>query len=383
MALRLAPNSITQDPAGSWPLPATPLFARPAAYYRLINDLRRFAQDELTGRSYLIAGHRGAGKTTMVLQAIRQMRDKALFASVNTPEDLFGRQSRPQRPLVVKIVGRSLIEPLALTKEEIAQAEKEGVDATQGQQAMASAALVRLTIALYRALAREVAAAAALHATADTSLHGPRRREVAAQLALVLDAEPDAGQLRHYWKMLGRLDRGLLWPPEAFAPEKAGEKADIVRRHMIDQGYREIVAVATAAQAFQICAGQITYKRTDDQEATNQAQLTAATRMSELVSRVAVLFAGTAAGATIAATSTVPVGLGAGVLVWLLGTVTMTFSATRTRNRTQKLDFTFLRDRSIQTLDRELPLMIDRIRDAGLAPVFVIDELDKLDRLDR
>jgi len=318
----------------------------------------------------------------MVLQAIRQMRDKALQDSVNAPTALLGRQSRPQRPLVVKIVGRSLIEPLAPTQEEREQAENKEAAATQGHQAMANAALVRLTIALYRALAREVAAAAALHATADTSLHGPRRREVAAQLALVLDAEPDAGQLRHYWKLLGRLDRGLLWPPEAFAPEKAAEKGDLVRRHMSDQGFREIVAVATAAQAFQICAGQITYSRIDNQAATDESTLTTTTKISELVSRVAILFAGTAAGATIAVgQNSLPIGLGAGVLVWLLGAVTMTLSTTRTRNRTQKLDFTFLRDRSIQTLDRELPLMIDRIRDAGLAPVFVIDELDKLDKV--
>lgn len=36
-------------------------------------------------------------------------------------------------------------------------------------------------------------------------------------------------------------------------------------------------------------------------------------------------------------------------------------------------------DRSLQTLDRDLPVVIERVRETGLVPVFLIDELDKLE----
>src|SRR5262249_40435064 len=42
------------------------------------------------------------------------------------------------------------------------------------------------------------------------------------------------------------------------------------------------------------------------------------------------------------------------------------------------VDYTFIADRSLQTLERDLPLVIERVRAAGLAPIFLIDELDKV-----
>jgi hypothetical protein len=57
----------------------------------------------------------------------------------------------------------------------------------------------------------------------------------------------------------------------------------------------------------------------------------------------------------------------------------MTWSSRQTTRRERNLDYTFIVDRSKQTLERDLPLVIERIRHAGLAPIFVIDELDKLD----
>ena len=56
----------------------------------------RYCDGEVTGRSFLIAGHRGAGKTTMVsnahLQAVREA----------------GRRIRAARPLIVWLHGPSL-----------------------------------------------------------------------------------------------------------------------------------------------------------------------------------------------------------------------------------------------------------------------------------
>jgi hypothetical protein len=54
-------------------------------------------------------------------------------------------------------------------------------------------------------------------------------------------------------------------------------------------------------------------------------------------------------------------------------------SSKRVARQERNEDYTFIVDRSIETLERDLPLVIERVRVAGLAPVFLIDELDKLE----
>src|SRR5262249_16510905 len=68
----------------------------------------------------------------------------------------------------------------------------------------------------------------------------------------------------------------------------------------------------------------------------------------------------------------------AAVATSLFGNIAIKWSSKRSSKQERSLDYTFIVDRSVQTLDRDLPLVVDRIRQAGLAPVFVIDELDKV-----
>ena len=68
----------------------------------------------------------------------------------------------------------------------------------------------------------------------------------------------------------------------------------------------------------------------------------------------------------------------AGAGVGLLGSLGVTTSFAPLRQARASEDYTFIVDRSTQTLERDLPLVIERIRAAGLAPVFVVDELDKV-----
>src|SRR5215469_6651962 len=71
------------------PEPRPELFSRPtatgtvalagsAAYDRLCNELDRYMSGEISGRSFLISGHRGAGKTTLVLKAIEDTTVQAM-----------------------------------------------------------------------------------------------------------------------------------------------------------------------------------------------------------------------------------------------------------------------------------------------------------------
>ena len=45
----------------------------------------------------------------------------------------------------------------------------------------------------------------------------------------------------------------------------------------------------------------------------------------------------------------------------------MSWTTSRARNQSVSTEYRFLRDHSVETLDRELPLVIERIREAGLA----------------
>lgn len=405
MPLRLGDGWRDGGQAGELPLRAEPPFAESRAYELLLRDLRRYVNEEIAGRSFLIAGHRGAGKTSTVTHAIRKLHNEILEASIDFNKEPRSRRGRLQRPLMVKLVGESLIAPppelgaaggrkdekdeeaKGETKSEAKGAAREEAKGGTGAEACRPAgkqhdrvesALVHMTIALYRALAGEVAEGFAGHAGASSRWGNPTpvfarqspglldNMELAAQLSLELDGTPEPATLRDCWGQIDRLEGGVLWPSQAPTDP--------------DQGMREVVAIATAAQAFQVCSGAITYQVTSQDTASDERKLETSADVKDMVNRLGALGAGAISGAIVGSSATAAAGIGTGLLIWLLGTVALRWTGSRQRKRERSLNYTFLRDRSTQTLDRDLPLVIARIREAGLAPVFVIDELDKLKR---
>jgi hypothetical protein len=409
----------------------------------LIGEMRRYVHEEVPGRAFLIAGHRGAGKTTLVQRVIDDLGDelfqfwwneaKATGATLERPR----LARRPQRPLHVKLHGPSLLvdelprpgggenpKPAKLADNDAAapandsRAPVESEVTIQGKPAKpdgasdgaaaaapstAHGAIVQITIALYRALAREFADAYAIHARSTPGHYDDidALLEAAAQFRLDLDRAPATELLRAYWDGLGNDGAWSMTPPPTssstpspasaalFAPLQPltmgiawpGEiGAHFYFSALPDQGAREIVALATAAQAFQVCSGIVTYQqnvknqasveRTSERRAGIDAAKDAANRL------VALLI-----GGLLGFGSADPLGLPtvAGVGLGLLGGLAVSASVKRSERQERNEDYTFIVDRSIQTLERDLPLVIERVREAGLAPVFVIDELDKLE----
>jgi hypothetical protein len=178
------------------------------------------------GRSFLIAGHRGAGKTALVEQVVNDMRWDAIESVAAGLEEL----QPPRRPFLVKLHGPSLLGPALPT---------EASDPSDPQKVTdpAHRALIQITLALYRALAQEMGTGFELHAQSENLVRD--QLEFAGQLQLELDQAPDPSVLRFYWKRLGRLRAGILWPDPPLG----------ARARPADQGIREVVALATAAQA--------------------------------------------------------------------------------------------------------------------------------------
>ena len=209
----------------------------------------------MRGRSFLISGHRGSGKTSLTLRAVEEVWRSALQKSLGWGEP-------PVRPLLVKVHGPSLLKDRGLPTLPAAPPPPATTPVTPAGAAVAPpalppppaqeakqddrshGALVQLTIALYRALAAEAAESFARHVEAAGDAV-----ELAGQLQLELDGAPEPATLRGFWHRLGRIDKGVLWPDDG---ETARPK----------QGVREIVALATAAQVYQVVSGKVTYSET-------------------------------------------------------------------------------------------------------------------------
>jgi hypothetical protein len=388
VVLRL--NFVQDEPSlvVDWPLPGRARFIKSEAFRILQNSLVRYVSGEIPGRSLLISGHRGAGKTTLVLRAIddhyRSLLDD-LVKKALAGNQAGLRRGPMRRPLLVRLHGPSLlvdVPPLAGSGRATSAGPSaaagagnastdnapanDGGPATVAPTEPAHRALVYVTISLYRALAAECAQAFAWQAAGqDAAL-----LEMAAQLRLDLDqgAEPDL--LRGYWERAGCLSRGVLWP------QRVTEEASLT-----DQGLREITALATASQAFRVCAGvenrSESTKNSEAREAVRESR--AGVDFKDLANRLTGLSVGGLVGWGVAQGTGMPGPAGAGVGAALLGALALTWSSRRTTKRERNFDYTFIPDRTIATLDRDLPQVIDRIRAAGLAPIFVVDELDKLD----
>ncbi len=389
--LKLAEPVAYQAPLAEWPLPSAPPFVGSRELDWLTADLRRYVRGQVRGRSYLIAGHRGAGKTALAVRAVEQLATELLRESVKeTAVDL--ANGALQRPLLVKLHGPSMLEqagpaPVPKAQQPIDAGQvpdveggkpvKEAPEPEPGADPVTPgvhAALVQITIGLYRALAAEAATGFRAHARLQQASPPGDKNELAAQLALELDSGATPAMLRHFWSSLGRLKLGVFWP-------KTADKT-CAALGMTDQGLREVMALATAAQAFQVCTGRISYttKVTDSIVRTLTSELKGASDLKDVIGRLGTLGIGALTGVSLmGATGPGPIAaVATGVAVWLIGSLSLSWSRKTVRTDNRSIDYSFIRDFTLSTLERDLPVVITRAREAGLAPVFVIDELDKV-----
>jgi len=353
-----------------WRFDARPFFMTSHTYDTLLYEMRRYLRRQIEGRSFLIAAHRGIGKTSLALRVVDDLRREALRAAMDNARSAEPGLGGPpmQRPLLVKLNASTL---LSSAKPDDSWAPKPSAPPSPSPEA----ALQQLTIQLYRALASEVADAFTLHAR-EAASGAPVSRdlpEVAAQLTLDLDLAPDLMALRAYWKHLGRLEPGVLWPGSV------GRRS--VMDGVPDRGLRELVALATANQAFQICVGRVEASQSAKGSAEREARVRGAVRIDakDFANKLFGLTAGALVGGALLNTAGSGTAAIAGLGTALFATLALGWSAERRQRTARSSDYTLIIDRSLQTLDRDLPVVIERIREAGLAPVFLIDELDKLE----
>lgn len=321
------------------------MFIESDAYHQLVQELRRYCKDQIHGRSFLISGHRGSGKTTLVLNAFEQIERESWKDPV-----------RFQRPLLVLLNGPSL-----LPKPDD-QETQGGSDLVVNEM---ESVLIQITLGLHRAVAAHFSQAFREFIVQ----HGPsRKQELAAQLELELDEYAGNGRLREYWRRADAIACGILF-------------RDL---RVSDQGLRELVALGSVCEAHRRISGTLNRKEEIKAGAKQEskAELGFETR-KEILPAIISLLTGGAAGAGVLAVPNSPPQLAifTGFLVALLSALAARLSVSQSRQRSAAQEDLFVPDLSVATLDRVLPVLIRRLRHAGLAPIFVIDELDKVDSL--
>jgi|SRR5271165_3069889 len=346
--LEYSPNGFEPLPPG---LPPRKELASSTNFDMAVGALSTYASGGVAGRSCLIAGARGSGKTTLIDRAFDDVRRKY-------QEDV--------KLVRVRLHGPSLFKPQrpAPTPDNPSPAE-DSLDVH---------VLKELVKNLYQTAAEEVANSFQGYA------HYRRKdgNELAAQLRLTLDGAPSAATLRFFWERAGALPGGVLFPGRAPAVRTKDEQLPL------DQGVSEIVALATAADAYRTCTGKYTQEQKNEQLAGEKAE--AKTEISasgkELSKALIGLASGVAAGATAAALtqSKVTTAL-AGAITTVLSMVTLSYTRTRSRETTMKEEITFLPDTTASGLIHRVLLLLRRLRQAGLLPIFIIDELDKVPNL--
>ena len=341
-----------------------PAFAESPAYHTLFRELRNYLNGEIPGRSFLVSGHRGAGKTSMVLRAIEDLYDAA---ADEDPFDDIG-----QRPLLIRLHGPSLLAAVKTAKDSSSSVGNAAAQNGESIQDSAMAdVLSQIMISIYRALSAEVVRCFRrfVQRREFAAGHVGDAVETAGQLSLELDNAPPPNVLREYWRRAGALSQGIFW----------------LDRRDLHQPMRELVAVATAAQAYRVVSGAVTYSEGGKDEATQERNTESAWTLAgkDIADKALGFLAGGLVGGAywfghreqVIATAAV------GLATAFVSSWTFKYTSKRGKKQTATQEYTFIRKSDVSTLDRELPVVIERIREAGLAPVFMVDELDKVDGL--
>ena len=373
--------------------------------YLLTQDMKRYIRGEISGRSFLISGHRGGGKTTLVSSAFldvwREHRSSAvrpLLVWLHGPNLLTMPDGgdvaapplpapEPEKPAqgspLVTIVNpgpvaappanaNAPVAPPATQQAPAAQQPAQPVSTSRQRVTDAQRALIEMTLQLHRAVTREFTTmfrqfAQGEHGQQFTPWQHLDLLELAAQLEIELFDRSNGSRLRELWRRAGALRSGVLFRE----PRSA------------DQGLREVVALMSVIEAYRRVSGtftrQETSKRLDDATITSTTTVQAA--KDAFMPFLSVLTGGLAAVGVYAVSENIATATIGSLVAAIASAVSLRVDRTRTQQRTSSEDRTFVFDTSVATLDRMLPVIIDRVIAAGLVPIFVADELDKVDDL--
>jgi hypothetical protein len=355
---------------------------------RLLRDeLFRYCAGDVNGRSFLIAGHRGAGKTTLALNAYQ-----TVLRQSQTPG------AKLLRPLLVMLHGPDVLPDLGVRRrtataspatpkktaappdaekpdeEDSEDAESKGERAkTPKERALdetdpeTQAALVQITLGLHHAVAIEFLERYRQRILERAPTRDDARLvEMTAALQAELYQSPSTSRLRYFWERGGFLPAGVL------------------RGGGADQGFLELVALSAVSEAYRRISGTLSLtERSWSSDRRKAAASVAVDAGKDFFGPLVALLTGGTVGTALSVAGAGPASASlGGAASALASALTLKASGSRSLDRLRTRDDTFLFDLSVATLDRVLPVLIQALTRCGLAPIFVMDELDKVSDLE-
>jgi hypothetical protein len=358
---------------------------------RVLDQLHRYCKGEQDGVSILVAGTRGAGKTTLARLVVQHLIVEG-HGLIPLPILIHGPTLLRPEPEPLASAALENLSGYQSPREQDALRERE----QQLRKVRLKTWVMRgLIAALYRHLCN------ALVDAWENAVRSRRRRpgyeldQLRAHIDLRLDEAPNVTTLRKLWRRAGFLGSGVapFLYPIRWARKSPGEWPK-------DQGVRELVAVAACALSYLTILG----KPNETIENVNATRTTrrigeagpspapaedkpGARVQKDDTSRDQAKRIGPPVLATIATALGVATN-GQRNPLWalLIGSFVYVLSFLSFSMKSQRDQFSELRrnlvvdvDWSERRLERELPALLRRVKHAGFAPIFVLDELDKLE----
>lgn len=315
--------------------PPLPMACDSAVYGRLREDVAAYLRGGLHGRAWLIGGHRGAGKTTLVHQAV---------AAASAWEGLDALLV----DLPVPLLGMS-----------------GGVD-EPGEADDTTRLLRGIMARLFDAVARRVVDCFGRHLKKRPVRD---RDELVEQLRVELRQAPTLARLREIWRRAGALEEGVFGAAES--------------------GAEEVAVVWEMTRARIMVSGKVSYRYSQEDEASQKilARTEGKVQGKDILNPLLGVLAAWTMAEGMGAMEAGQGGLletGFAVLVGLGTTTALNLTTERMVRTSAQRAETFEPDTSPRALALELPRLITRLTAVGLRPVFVIDEIDRLpDACDR
>ena len=355
-----------------------PLLARSHAGLVLESEMRRYCAGLVRGRSFLISGHRGSGKTTMVDNAVLTLQQEAADGRLQLkplPVYLQGPTLFAPEPAPEKVKPAAFGAALVSVNVSSETAAVAAVEKDNDGDSQMNLVLIQVVQALHLAVGQEYCES--LHRRARYQL--ARRPaaaaadlvELAARFQIELTEAPPPQRLHEFWRQAGLLDDGLLFGPG----HQRGKQ----------QGMRELVALVGINHVHQRISGKLSemdQRASAGSKSVETSVTTTGSKWAETVRPLSAVLAGTAVAATGGSAQSPGWAAVLGLLTALGALFIFNLTSVSKSSQERKLDRTFVPDLTIKTLHRVMPELFGRLARAGLAPVFIVDELDKVDNLD-
>jgi hypothetical protein len=296
------------------------------AYTTIKRLLLEYCEGRVLGHSLLISGHRGSGKTQLTHLAIECVQQSL-------------KEGLDRIPFVVSLHGTDLLCPPGKPDSYLVEH-----------------AVQQIVFGLHRSFADAIIKRFASSA-------GKRNAELSAHLTMQLNHHPGLAELRAAWAAAGLLSNGGVL--------QTGDPA---------QGPKEIIALQTLDQAVQSEPRDMGISfdvPLQSQAAGKDERVAFRIRHVHQFVRVLAPVMGVIAGflAVYSSLGKVSDPIARGLVF---------FSTTFIVNRflqefsSAGLDGALSENKTLPDLDRLLPMLVSRVNDAGFAPIFVVDELDKI-----